>query len=168
MNIFKKLFPFLFNMKSKHLEKELPQVEETFEEWFSKQNIRNFTAKEFRNYFNIHRRGVRNSEPPRELWPNILPALRVVDKLRDYLGTACTITSSYRSPAYNGAISGAASKSLHMQFRALDIQFKNVSPAKVFQVLHSWRRDGSIKGGLGKYKTFTHIDDRETNPTWGN
>ena len=149
-----------------------PTKTETFTEWFSRQGIRNFSADEFTSYFSVFRRGVRNSTPPRAMWPAILPTLRIVDDLRDHFSRAIIITSSYRSPAYNGAINsrgsgGAASKSFHMQFIALDIVAAGHSPDAVFEHLSEWRRAKKFTGGLGSYSSFTHIDTRGYNATWG-
>lgn len=143
-----------------------PQRGESFEEWFKRQKFKHFSASEFTNYFNVHRRGVRNSTPPRSMWKNIVPTLRIVDELRMELGRPCVILSSYRSPKYNGAISGAASKSFHMKFCALDIAFSGVSPQEVYDRLLAKRRNGDFKGGLGKYNTFVHIDTRGYNANW--
>lgn len=148
------------------MDKTKPKANESFREWYERQEVVNFTADEFINYFNVKRRGVKNSEPPREMWSNILPTLQVVDLLRSEIGVSCTIHSSYRSPAYNSAISGAASRSKHQDFNALDISFKNVSPIKVFQALMKKRQAGVFKGGLGSYPGFTHIDTRGNNATW--
>lgn len=143
-----------------------PIKNESFTEWFDRQGIRHFKADEFTSYFNVTRRGVKNSEPPRAMWEGILPTLRVVDDLRAHLGRSIVILSSYRSPEYNAAIDGAARKSYHMSFIALDISVAGHSPSSVFAKLLDWRNDGRFKGGLGKYSTFVHIDTRGYNATW--
>lgn len=139
---------------------------ENFEQWFHRQKFEHFKADEFTNYFDVTRRGVTNSTPPREMWASIVPTLRIVDALRKHLGRSITILSSYRSPAYNAAISGAATKSYHMQFKALDIAVAGHSPRAVFELLKKWRTEGRFKGGLGLYSTFVHVDTRGTNATW--
>jgi uncharacterized protein YcbK (DUF882 family) len=138
----------------------------TFEDWFAKQGFRNFSAKEFTDYFAITRRGVTNSAPPEHMWGHIVPTLRVVDDLRDFFGKPITILSSYRSAAYNAAIGDAAPKSMHKQFRALDISVKDKTPSQVFNQLRTWRDKGKFAGGLGLYPTFVHIDTRGSNATW--
>lgn len=143
-----------------------PLTGESFEAWFDRQGFRNFSASEFTSYFSVLRRGVRNSAPPRRLWHKIVPTLRIVDDLRDHFGRPCVILSSYRSPAYNSAINGAASKSFHMQFCALDIAFSGVAPSTVYAKLLEWRREGRFVGGLGKYNTFVHVDTRGYNANW--
>lgn len=142
-------------------------IAQSFTDWFNQQGIRHFSAGEFTSYFAARRNGVRNSVPPKKLWPNILPTLRVVDALRESLGKPCTILSSYRSPDYNRAV-GGATKSQHLDFNALDITFDGVSPVRVHAVLKSWRDQGKFSGGLGLYRQsgFVHIDTRGVNADW--
>ena len=140
----------------------------TFTEYFDSLGIVHFSAEEFTSYFHVHRRGVTNSEPPREMWPNIAPTIRIIDRLRGHFGRPIVILSSYRSPAYNRAIGDAATKSYHMQFRALDIAVAGRTPRQVFDQLADWRVAGKFTGGLGLYSTFVHIDTRGYNATWGN
>jgi len=139
----------------------------TFEDYFSSLGIKNFSASEFTNYFHVHRRGVTNSEPPREIWGNIVRTIRIVDQLRDHFGKPIVLLSSYRSPAYNSAIGDAAPKSYHMQFMALDIAVAGKTPRQVFDQLADWRVSGKFSGGLGLYNTFVHVDTRGYNATWG-
>lgn len=139
-----------------------------FNAYFKSLKLKNFQSEEFTEYFKVRRRGVTNSAPPRELWKNIAPTIRIVDKLRDFYERPIVILSSYRSPAYNAAIDGAARKSYHMQFCALDIAVAGKTPLQVFSRLEEWRIQGLFKGGLGLYSTFVHIDTRGSNATWGN
>lgn len=143
-----------------------PQKGETFNQWFERKGFRNFKAYEFEDYFNRKKNGVKNSQPPSDLWEKIVPTLRVVDDLRDHLGRPIVITSSYRSPAYNSQCPGASPNSFHKQFIALDIVVAGTSPEDVFDILEVWRGKGKFKGGLGLYDDFVHIDTRGTNATW--
>lgn len=144
-----------------------PRKGESFERWFGRQQFDYFSAREFTSYFSVKRRGVRNSAPPRSMWAKMVTTLRIVDELRAHFGRPIVILSSYRSPKYNAAISGAASRSFHMKFCALDIAVSGVSPREVYDVLLQWRREGRFKGGLGIYSTFVHVDTRGYNATWG-
>ena len=139
----------------------------SFSDWFASQGFRNFGAAEFTNYFARERKGVKNSLPPRSMWKNIVPALHIVDELRDSFGKSCTILSSYRSPGYNKAVGGASS-SQHLEFTALDITFDGISPQRVYDRLLEWRKAGKFTGGLGLYPSsgFVHIDTRGRNATW--
>lgn len=139
----------------------------TFTEYFDFHGFKHFKADEFTSYFSVHRHGATNSPPPQELWPNIIPTVKVVEALREHFGRPIVILSSYRSPAYNAAIDGAATKSLHMQFQALDIAVSGKTPREVFAVLSKWRAEGKFKGGLGLYNGFVHVDTRGYNATWG-
>ena len=140
---------------------------DTFTEWFTAQGFRHFGAAEFTSYFARERNGVKNSQPPKSLWKNIMPTLRIVDELRDSFGKPCTILSSYRSPGYNKTV-GGASLSQHKEFTALDIAFDGVSPQQVYDQLIEWRKAGKFTGGLGLYLSsgFVHIDTRGPNATW--
>ena len=140
---------------------------ETFRDWFAAQKFRHFGAGEFTRYFARERKGVKNSPPPKRLWKNIVPTLRIVDELRDSFGKSCTILSSYLSPYYNKAVGGVSS-SQHLEFTALDITFDDVSPQQVYDLLIEWRKAGKFTGGLGIYPSsgFVHIDTRGRNATW--
>jgi uncharacterized protein YcbK (DUF882 family) len=139
----------------------------TFKDWFESQDLKHFGAAEFESYFAARRSGVKNSPPPRKLWQNILPTLRIVDDLRASFGKPCRILSSYRSPDYNRVV-GGATRSQHLEFNALDIVFDDVSPRQVYERLLEWRKVGKFTGGLGLYPSsgFVHIDTRGSNATW--
>ena len=58
--------------------------------------------------------------PPEELWPNVLPALRLVrDEVVPVVGPV-QVLSSYRTPELNACARGA-SRSNHLAFSALDL-----------------------------------------------
>ncbi|MCX7109013.1 MAG: D-Ala-D-Ala carboxypeptidase family metallohydrolase [Proteobacteria bacterium] len=82
--------------------------------------LRHFTAAELLVGTERVRNGVSNSFPPRELWHNIAPTVIVLDELRQRLGGAVNLNSGYRNPLYNAQLDGAAGRSQHMDFRALD------------------------------------------------
>jgi hypothetical protein len=103
-----------------------------------------------------------NTDPPRALWPSLLAVVKVADEARHRLGKAVKINSAYRSPAYNRAISGA-SKSIHVLGGALDL---SGSPATLHKILTEMRAEGLFRGGIGRYKTFTHVDVRGRNVDW--
>lgn len=72
-----------------------------------------------------------------------------------------TIDSAYRTPAHNRKIGGARN-SQHVEGRALDLR-----PPKTWNVNSFYeliRRNAKNLGihGLGKYKTFVHVDIRPT------
>ena len=133
--------------------------------WFEDQNFRNFSARELEWYFSKVRNGVRNTMPPKILWKNIVPTLRILDDLRDELRAPIIVSSTYRAPAYNRAIRGA-SHSRHLLFEAIDFSVRGVTPARAAAVLIQYRNDGRFRGGVGVYPTFVHIDTRGVNATW--
>ena len=106
-----------------------------------------------------------NTEPPRNLWKNIVPTVQVLEELRDRLDAPIRIISAYRSPEYNRAIAGAR-QSLHMEFRAVDFVCSWGRPDKWVQELLQMRHDKVFKGGIGRYASFVHIDTRSWNADW--
>ena len=139
-----------------------PKKGESFEHWFDRQGFQNFTGAELAHYF----RRSKNTYPPKAMWMRFLPTMRIVQQVRTHFGKPVSVTSSYRSPAYNAGVGGVR-HSLHKEFRAADIQVKGVSPRRVRDYILSLRRAGEFKGGIGRYKTFTHVDTRGKNATWG-
>lgn len=139
-----------------------PKSGESFESWFDRQGFANFTGAELAHYF----KRAKNTYPPRYMWPRFLPTMKIVQKVRTHFGKPTSITSSYRSPAYNAGV-GGAKYSQHKEFTAADIQVKGVKPSRVRDYILSLRQAGEFKGGIGRYNTFTHVDTRGSNATWG-
>lgn len=109
-----------------------------------------------------------NTLPPDDILTNIIPALRALEEARVKIGNPVGINSTYRSPAYNQAIGGAA-RSKHLTFTAIDCYTFNPEYLdNLYRLLKSSRDKGEWSGGLGGYKTFVHIDCGSTNNrTWG-
>ncbi|WP_353475339.1 N-acetylmuramoyl-L-alanine amidase [Salipiger sp. H15] len=110
----------------------------------------------------------KNSLPPRALWPNMRPLARALDEIRNRLGAPVKLTSVYRNPAYNGCLSGTASNSFHMQFKAADFQCAKGSPTDWRRVAQEVRSAGVFTGGIGIYNTFVHVDVRGQVADWDN
>ncbi len=106
-----------------------------------------------------------NTDPPRQLWSNIIPAITALDRLREASGGPIVLLSVYRGLEYNKVI-GGATRSQHLRFAAIDFQSQIWSPQQCFNWLRKDRAQGGFKGGLGAYNTFTHIDGRGFNATW--
>jgi len=106
-----------------------------------------------------------NTDPPEDLWPKILPAIILLDKFRERIGVPITITSAYRSPAYNKSIDGALS-SYHTKFQAIDFRANGVKASNCVQELIEMRQAKLFKGGIGRYASFTHVDTRGYNADW--
>lgn len=103
-----------------------------------------------------------NTDPPRNVWPQLVAVTAVADEARRRLGKPLRINSAYRSPAYNRAISGAR-MSQHVKGAALDL---SGSPAALHKVLTQMRSEGLFRGGIGRYRTFVHVDVRGKNADW--
>ena len=86
----------------------------------------------------------------------------IVQGVRDHFGASVTITSGNRCTAYNARI-GGSKNSQHVKSRAADIQVKSVDPELVYSYLD---RTYPNELGLGKYKSFTHIDTRNAHERW--
>jgi hypothetical protein len=91
--------------------------------------------------------------PPRRLWPNIVPALRLVrDRVIPAVGPV-RVVSVYRSPDLNACARGAPA-SRHLSFAALDmIAPRQPDGRTVFAKLcRAWKVAGPKSGwGLGAY-----------------
>ena len=86
----------------------------------------------------------------------------VLETIRAHFGAPVVIHSAYRTPQYNAKANGAE-HSQHCYGTAADISVRGQTPAAVAayarQLMPDW-------GGVGIYKTFTHIDVRETQANW--
>lgn len=89
--------------------------------------------------------------------------LRLLENIRNFTGKPVHINSGYRSPEYNATIKNASPKSQHCQGMAADIWIEGYTPAKVAEIAECYL--GS-SGGIGIYKTFTHVDVRKTGARW--
>jgi hypothetical protein len=108
---------------------------------------------------------VQNCLPPKTLWKNILPTLRVADKVAGEMGERIILRSIYRSPEYNASCPGAAKWSQHLTNRAIDFEMQS-SPQTVAKVVRGLRDKGAFRGGVGVYRSFVHIDTRGHNADW--
>jgi len=107
-----------------------------------------------------------NNLPPRSLWRQMVPTLRVIDRLAIELGQPVgEIVSAYRCPAYNATCAGARSGSWHQANVAVDVKFA-ASPSSVAGTVRSLRSRGLFRGGVGRYSGFTHVDTRGANVDW--
>lgn len=81
-------------------------------------------------------------------------------------GLPLVILSGYRTEAYNSTLEGAASKSQHVQGRAIDLAHGKLSARDVFDRIREAQARGELPmlGGVGLYRTFVHIDTRPKVP----
>ena len=88
--------------------------------------------------------------------------VKILQKIRTHFGKSVTITSAYRTPTKNKAC-GGTTYSQHLYGKAADIKVNGVTPKKVAAYANTLLPN---KGGIGTYKTFTHIDVRATKSRW--
>ncbi|MBT8036503.1 MAG: DUF882 domain-containing protein [Verrucomicrobiae bacterium] len=107
-----------------------------------------------------------NSLPPRSMWKKMGPTLKVVDRMSREMGLPVkSILSAYRSPHYNWAVRGK-SRSLHKANQAVDVVFQGATPHYVASVARYLRKKRKFSGGVGRYRSFVHVDTRGYDVDW--
>ena len=86
----------------------------------------------------------------------------VLETIRAHFGAAVVINSGYRTPEYNAKVGGVA-HSQHCYGTAADIVVKGQTSEAVAAFARMLMPDW---GGVGVYKSFTHIDVREAKADW--
>ena len=110
------------------------------------------------------------SAPPVELLENAYNLIDVLEWLRAKDGVASVLVNSwYRDSEYNAAI-GGVKNSMHKTCAAAAVVKVGRTPSEVADLLES--HPHSKLFGIGRYKTFTHIDvrgmvDRPSPARWG-
>lgn len=105
--------------------------------------------------------------PPKELWPNIVPTLQIVDKFKSEGVLINPVAASvYRDPVLN-ACAGGSAKSKHMQLNAIDFDI-DATPESHENLCNAWKTLGpELKLGLGFYSpTRIHLDTQGFR-SWG-
>lgn len=106
------------------------------------------------------RHGFKRVPYPEELFPFLRQLCFELEIIRAAFNRPITILSGFRSSAYNKAVGGARN-SQHLHGTAADIAISGVSASKVHDTILRLHREGIVKlGGLGRYKTHTHVDIR--------
>lgn len=87
----------------------------------------------------------------------------LLEEIRTKVGKPITIMSGKRCEKHNAEV-GGAKHSQHVLGNAADIKIKDMHPSDV----QAWLETtfGDRIGGLGSYKTFTHVDIREGHARW--
>lgn len=85
-----------------------------------------------------------------------------LENIRAHFGGPVNVNSGYRCPTHNANVGGATS-SFHMKGMAVDFWLPHVSPADVYA--YADKLVGN-QGGVGKYDSFTHIDNRGYKSRW--
>ena len=86
----------------------------------------------------------------------------ILEKIRTHFNKAVVVTSGYRTPSHNKAIGGAA-RSQHIYGLAADIVVKGVEAEAVADYAEVLLKN---RGGIGRYKNYTHINVRNTKSRW--
>ena len=87
--------------------------------------------------------------------------VNALQKLRDNVNKPIKINSAYRCLDHNRSI-GSDDTSQHIKGNAADIVIKGLTPkevAKIAETIPVFK-----DGGIGIYKTFTHVDVRSNGP----
>lgn len=91
------------------------------------------------------------------------PALvEKLEAIRAHFGAPVIVNSACRCPKHN-ASQGGAVKSQHVLGNAADIRVKGFTPSQVADFVDKAWPD---TGGLGRYRTFTHVDVRPPKARW--
>lgn len=91
------------------------------------------------------------------------PALiAMLEEIRAHFRAPISITSGYRSPAWNAAVGGAR-RSYHVTGQAADFTVQGVRPADVY----AWCDLRFPTAGVGLYRSWVHIDSRGRRARWG-
>lgn len=128
----------------------MPQKEDSSDFW---KNVEYFDRSEFK--CKCGKCGGFPVEPSEEL-------VLTLDKIRKYFGERAIITSGIRCAEHNEAVGGVMN-SQHLKGAAADFFVEGVAPERVAMYAETLLPK---KGGIGRYKTFTHIDVRPTKARW--
>lgn len=93
----------------------------------------------------------------------VIELVVMFERIRQHFGSKpLIINSAFRTLSWNQQVGGSP-KSQHLQGKALDLQPPGNMPVNVF--FNELKSNASWMGirGLGKYKTFCHVDIRESN-----
>ncbi len=83
-----------------------------------------------------------------------------LEKIRTHFGLAVFVVSGYRTARHNRDI-GGGENSLHEFGLAADIMIKGVPPHKIAE-----KAESLGFGGIGRYRTFIHVDVCGSNRRW--
>ncbi len=83
-----------------------------------------------------------------------------LEEIRAHFGRAVFVNSGYRTAKHNKKV-GGAQNSRHKFGLAADIMIKGVQPHKIAE-----KAERLGFGGIGRYRTFIHVDASGSNRRW--
>ena len=96
--------------------------------------------------------------------------VEILEKIRTKFGKPVTITSAYRTAAYNATVAKAAKYSQHLYGKAADIQVQGISVEQVYayadKLLAGRGGVGIYPPGLGRANGWVHVDVRKEKSRW--
>ncbi len=146
---------------------------ETLDEYIVRHGIDHFSAREV---LTMRRLGVTVDAPPRAWWPRMIPTLLLAERIRSKCGHPLIVGNGYRPNPYNKQVGGARN-SMHLHFRALDLDLPDGHKSREDQE-RLYRAAGELyltlgrdwKIGLGLYRyhrgTRVHIDTGYRRRSW--
>jgi len=117
--------------------------------------------------FNLYEFDCRDGRPVPPIYlDNVKELAKNLQVLRDYLGEAITINSSYRHPEYNKKVGGKPN-SKHLTASAADITCKSKTPKQLAAIVEKLIAEKKLRFvGLGVYPGFIHVDIRKNKARW--
>ena len=111
-------------------------------------------------HFTIHEAVCRHCGRIPEDLEIVIETARFAERVRAETlgGRVMHVNSWCRCPDYNAVLDGAAPNSLHMRGLAIDFTCRDLTPAQVQALCRAHQGKGKLIGGLGSYKSFTHLD----------
>ena len=127
--------------------------------------IRNFRASELGHLPTRGWGGPPRVLPRREMWPRIVPALILLQRVRDEIALPIRLVSTFRPKEYNDHLRsigrGAAKRSEHIEFRAVDSRCDALDVREYAAVVERMCRRYDAAGvptGFSQYGSFVHHD----------
>ncbi len=103
---------------------------------------------------------------PLKFYKNAIDLITELELVRRIWKKPISILSGYRTPAWNKKV-GGAKKSMHLTASACDIVVATIPAKEVADAIEAGIADGAFHfGGLGRYKSFVHLDTRPGKARW--
>lgn len=121
-----------------------------------------FTAHELCPVGKVYRAAVLRA-PPADLWPNIIPTVKIAEEARKHFGEPLFVNSGYRDFVYNQAVGSTSRR--HVDFFAMDVWMRGTPT----WVLFDWLEEHPLAHtmGIGLYLDFIHMDTVGRQARWG-